>query len=82
MPGHEYGDFDEPTRPESPSALLARTLERFRSSVESVCHVVPMLELLRGSEKEYFGQRLADELADILAAGKDIETWIRVSRTR
>jgi hypothetical protein len=42
-----------------------------------------MLELLRDrTEKEYFGARLADELADVLAAGKDIETWIRVSRTR
>jgi hypothetical protein len=80
---HNFGDKDDDTtRPETPGSLVARTLERFRSSAESICRAVPLLELTEGEDRKRFGAGLAADIDEFAEAAKDLATFVRVSRGR
>lgn len=79
---HNLGDRDDDTtRPETPRALLDRTVEQFRSAALSISRAVPLLEELGGSEREYFAALLAEDITEFLNAGRDLATYVR-SRAR
>lgn len=63
MPG-ELDDLDDPTRPETPDALLARAVERFTGTAAQLGRAIPLLALLEGAEREYFCARLCEDVAE------------------
>ena len=73
-----FGDRDDdPTEPGTPAAIRANAATQFAIGASSIARAVPLLESLRGSEREYFAGRLADDLEEFLDAGRGLVEAIR-----
>lgn len=71
MPGHNFGDTDDdPTRPDSPDAILFNAVLRFNEGARDISTAAPLLCRLAGNERSYFAGRLAE---DIVAFARDVE---------
>jgi len=73
---------DDPTRPETPANLRARSGEQLARSAESICRAIGLLELLGGSEREYFAGRLADDIDEFAAGARDLATAVRCAGSK
>lgn len=75
---HHYGDDrDDPTDPGTPAGVRAAAATQFAIGAAHVSRVVPLLEQLGGTEREYFAGRLADDLAELLEQGQGLVELIR-----
>jgi hypothetical protein len=73
-----YGDRDaDKTDPGTPASVRALAAAQFAIGAAHVSRVVPLLEQLGGSEREYFAGRLADDLAELLEQGAGLVELIR-----
>lgn len=70
---HNYGDKDDdPTRPDSPDAILANATLRFTEGARHIGVAVPLLCRLAGNDRRYFGGRLQE---DIVAFARDVDDF-------
>lgn len=70
---HHFGDeHDDPTRPDSPDAILANATLRFTEGARHIGIAVPLLCRLAGNDRRYFAGRLAE---DIVAFARDADDF-------
>jgi hypothetical protein len=75
---HQYGDdHDDPTDPGTPAGIRAAAATELAISIAHIARATPLLEQLKGSDREYFAGRLADDLADTLKEGAGLVELIR-----
>lgn len=72
---------DDPTRPETLAALRARVGEQLVTNAQSIARAAALLDLLNGSEREYFAGRLADDAEEHADAIRDYAAAIRFAGT-
>jgi hypothetical protein len=77
----DLNDDDPITRPETPAALRVRVGEQLVTNAQSIARAAALLELLDGSDREYFACRLADDAEEHAAAVRDYAAAIRASGT-
>lgn len=83
MPFHNFGETDDDiTTDETPRALVARVLERFRTTAEDIVRSVPLLDLTEGEERRRFGDALAADIDEFAESARDLATFVRVTRAR
>ena len=73
MPTHYFGERDDdPTKPDSPDAILANATLRFTEGARHIGIAIPLLCRLAGNDRRYFAGRLAE---DIVAFARDVDDF-------
>lgn len=65
------------TAVETPNAILRRLVGHLRGVAVSLDKATPLLETLRGAEREYLAFALADEADELCEAAKDLAPALR-----
>jgi hypothetical protein len=81
MPSNLGEKDDDPTRPDTPTALRARSGEQLVSCAQSIAHAIGLLDLLEESEREYFCGRLAEDIEEFAAGARDLANAVRFAGT-